>query len=373
MIAIISSNFVQRGEPSLVDKSARAEMAMSCGVDLALELPAAFSSCNAGVFANAAVDILAATGQVDCISFGMENPVEKDSLFLKIADILNEEPDDFKIELKKFLRNGYSFVQARSMALECKIPGSMELLRRPNNNLALAYIKRIREKNLPIETFTIERIGGGFHDTEARDGEFASATAIRGLVYSRGVGAARALMPESSARVLERSVANGHAVIDQDRLWRAVRLALLRTTPHELSQTADMGEGLENRMIKEAYSSSSYDSFVERVASRRYPKGRIRRYCVHLLLNLRKAESRKFQANGPAYIKVLGANERGRALLASMRKTASLPVLSRSAGTLGAYAGEILKFEHTATEIWETLTDNPRLHAESRIIPIMSS
>lgn len=373
IIAVISSNFVQRGEPSFVDKGVRAEMALAGGADLALELPAVFSSRSAGVFANAAVDILAATGLTDCISFGMETPLETGAPFLEIADILNGEPDGFRNDLKKFLDDGYSFVQARSMALERQIPGSLELLRRPNNNLALAYIKRIRERNLPIEPIAIERMGGGFHETEAKPGEFASAASIREITRARGVGEARALMPESSLRAAERAIAGGHAALDRDRLWRAIKQALLRATPRDLSQIAEMREGVENRMIRAAYSSPSYDSFLERCTSRRYPKGRIQRYCIHLLLNLQKTESRLFQANGPAYIKVLGANARGRRLLARMRQTAALPVISRSSGTLGPYASRIIQFEHTSTEIWETLTENPRPHSESRMVPVIAS
>jgi predicted nucleotidyltransferase len=371
IIAVISSNFVQRGEPSFVDKRTRTEMALACGVDLALELPAVFSSRSAGVFANAAVDILAATGLTDCISFGMETPLEGGALFPEIAGILNDEPDGFRNDLKKFLDDGYSFVQARGMALERQIPGSLELLRQPNNNLALAYIKRIRERNLPMTPIAIERMGGGFHETEAKPGEFASASAIREIARDLGVGEAREFMPESSLRSAERAIAGGHAALDRDRLWRAIKQALLRATPHDLSLIAEMREGVENRMIRAAYSAPSYDSFLEQCTSRRYPRGRIQRYCIHLLLNLRKAESLLFQANGPAYIKVLGANARGRLLRARMRRTAELPVISRSAGALGPYADKIIQFEHASAEIWETLTENPRPRSESRMTPVI--
>jgi predicted nucleotidyltransferase len=346
-------------------------MALACGADLALELPAAFSSCNAGVFANAAVDILAATGLVSCVSFGMETPFERNPGFLDIADVLNEEPDDFKADLKKFLRDGHSFVQARSMALEIRVPGSLDLLRCPNNNLALAYIKRIREKKLPLEPMSIERAGGGFHDTEPRGGEFASAAAIRELASARDFAKARELMPERCARILERALESGRAAASRDRLWRAIKQALLRTTPRELSRIAGMREGLENRMIRAARDSSSYDAFLDLCTSRRYPKGRVRRYCVHLLLNLNASDGGMYQANGPAYIKVLGANALGRRLLARMRTTAVLPVISRSAGALGPYASRILQFEHTSTEMWETLTENPKPRAESRMVPVM--
>jgi predicted nucleotidyltransferase len=371
VIAVISANFAQRGSPALIDKRARAEMALACGIDLVLELPCVFSSCNAGIFANAAVDILAATGVVDCISFGMEAPLEKKFLFESIARVLNDEPEDFKRSIKKHLAAGYSFVRSRSLALEDKINGAAELLKHPNNNLALAYVKRILEKNYPIEPVAVERIGAGFHDRRSVPGEIASASAIRELIASSGRKAAYALMPEESARILEDAISGGHAVCDSGRLWRAVRIALLRASPDELSDMAEMREGFENRMRDRAYEADSFDSFVDLCASKRYPKGRVRRYCLHLLLNLRRGDCRNFQKNGPAYIRVLGTNETGRKLLARMRKSAALPVLSRSGGHVSRYAGEIMRFEHTAAEIWETLTDSPRHKAEARLTSVV--
>lgn len=104
---VLSSDFVQRGEPALLDKWTRAEAALRCGVDLVIELPVIFSSHNAGVFANAAVDILAATGVVTHLSFGAENP---DCLVDSIVDILLKEPEPFKPLLKKHLEIGRAHV-----------------------------------------------------------------------------------------------------------------------------------------------------------------------------------------------------------------------------------------------------------------------
>ncbi|MDR1966373.1 MAG: nucleotidyltransferase family protein, partial [Synergistaceae bacterium] len=245
--------------------------------------------------------------------------------------------------------------------------------RHPNNSLALAYIKRIREKGYPIETIAVERIGARFHDARASPGEIASATAIRNLLLRSEREFAYSLLPDASSRILKRSIESGHAALSDDRLWRAVRQAMLRASPGELSDLAEMGEGLENRMARCAYEADSLGSFVSLCTSRRYPAGRIRRYCIHMLLNLRRDASLKFQKNGPAYIRVLGANPTGRELLAKMRKSATLPVISGAPRRKASpYAGEILRFERAATEIWETLTDSPRLKAESRLVPVMS-
>jgi predicted nucleotidyltransferase len=255
------------------------------------------------------------------------------------------------------------------MALEETLPGALELLKSPNNNLALAYIKRIREKKYPMETSFVQRTGAGFHDKTAR-GEIAGASAIRGMLSSDEPETALRFMPETCAGIIMDEIKNGHAALSRDRLWRAVKQVLLRASPGELQDIAEMREGLENRMASLAYAADSYDSFVDMCTSRRYPRGRIQRYCAHALLNLRRARSEKFQKNGPAYIRILGMDETGRSILRMMRGSATLPVLSKAGGRMNEYAWEIMRFEKAASEIWETLTESPRKNSESGAFPI---
>ncbi|HQF91885.1 MAG TPA: nucleotidyltransferase family protein, partial [Synergistaceae bacterium] len=140
VVVVLSSYFVQRGEPAMVDKWARTAMALACGADVVLELPTVFSCHNAGVFANAAVDLLAALGGVTHVAFGMEEPQGD---LETLGAILMEEPEAFKSALQRFLQEGFSFVESRSRALETLVPGSASLLRGSNNTLALAYCCRI--------------------------------------------------------------------------------------------------------------------------------------------------------------------------------------------------------------------------------------
>jgi predicted nucleotidyltransferase len=346
-------------------------MAIACGADLVLELPCVFSCRNAGIFADAAADIFYATGLVNVVSFGTEAGNEEKKLFEEISRVLNDEPKEFKASLKKFLGEGLSFVQSRSMALDEFVPGALALLATPNNNLALAYIKRIMEKNYQMETFHVRRKGIGFHDREVKPGEFASATSVRLAIERSGVEAARGLVPDACADILSAEILGGHAVIGRERLWRAVKQAALRSSQDDMADIAEMREGLENRMRRAVYEAASLDEFVNICTSRRYPAGRIQRYCVHLLLNLRQEQSRIFQGSGPAYIRVLAANSVGREVLKLMRKTASLPLLSKPGGRMTRYASEIMSFERAASEIWETLTDCPRSNAESRTYAAM--
>jgi predicted nucleotidyltransferase len=151
-----------------------------------------------------------------------------------------------------------------------------------------------------------------------------------------------------------------------------VKAAITRGGARELGAVAEMREGLENRMVFAAARAASFAEFVDACTSRRYPAGRIQRHCVHLLLGLTHAESRAFQAGGPAYIRVLGANGRGRELLRAMRKTAALPVTAKPSAPWSGYASGMMNYEHRATELWELLTEKPRLRAEARYVPILT-
>ena len=153
-VAVLSSDFVQRGEPALADKWTRAEAALACGADLVLELPVLFSAHNAGVFANGAVDILAAARAVTHLSFGAENP---DCLTDSIIDMILEEPEAFKLSLKKHLAEGFSFVEARARAADEIIPGSARVLAGSNNTLALAYMARIKRKSYALAPLPVLR------------------------------------------------------------------------------------------------------------------------------------------------------------------------------------------------------------------------
>lgn len=350
VVAVMSGHFVQRGEPALLDKWQRAEMALAAGANLVLELPAVFAAHNAGVFASAAVRTLGASGIVSHISFGVESP---DWHMDKVLDILLEESQVFKLSLQNFLKKGYSFVEARSLALDEMVPGSAEHLRKSNNMLALSYLLRIREQNLDLQTVPVKRLGAGYHETES--GEFSSATGIRKKLRSGDTCGALALLPASSAEILERGLDARRVCLNYDRFWELLRASLLRATAEEVSRHAEMGEGIENRLRREALDSGSFEEWAARCTSKRYPRGRIQRHAVHFLLGLGHWENRAFQRLGPAYIRVLGADKAGRKMLSVMRETSRLPVITRCGAAKGVYAEKMMRYDMLAAEIWEQL------------------
>ena len=352
IIVVLSSNFVQRGEPALISKWERTKAALKCGADLVLELPLVFSSHNAGVFANAAVDILAMTGIVTHISFGLESP---DWQMDKILDILIEEPEPFKFCLKEELNKGCSFVESRAAALDRMVPGTAEKLKGSNNSLALSYMLRIKKKNWKIDAVPVKRLGSGYHENELA--EFSSATAVRKALSKGKVSEALSRLPDFSAEILKEAIEKGHACTDEGRLWNILRSRLISMDPGDISKYAEIGEGIEYLLREKAIRSSSFTEWGKACTSRRYPLGRVQRHGIHILIGLEHWTNRAFQRIGPPYIRVLGMNENGRKMLRRMRKTASLPVITRcgAASSISEIAEKAMRYELIGSEIWQQL------------------
>ena len=361
IIVVLSSNFVQRGEPALISKWERTQAALKCGADLVLELPLVFSAHNAGVFANAAVDILARTGIITHISFGVESP---DWQMDKILDILIEEPEPFKFCLKKELDKGYSFVESRAAALDHMIPGTAEKLKGSNNSLALSYMLRIKKQNWKIDAVPVKRLGSGYHENELT--EFSSATAVRKALSKGKVSEALNRLPDFSAKILQEAIQKGRICIDERRLWSILRSRLISMQPEDISKYAEIGEGIEYLLREKAIGSSSFSQWGKACTSRRYPLGRIQRHGIHILIGLEHWANRAFQRIGPPYKRVLGINEKGRNMLRRMRKTASLPVITRcgAASSISDTASKVMRYELIGSEIWEQLVSEGEIGKE---------
>ncbi|MCX7828639.1 MAG: nucleotidyltransferase family protein [Thermanaerothrix sp.] len=351
IVVVLSSNFVQRGEPAFLDKWSRAEAALEAGADLILDLPTPFSCHQAQVFASAAVDILWATGLVTHMSFGMEDPSD---LLEKAGSILIQEPPAFKLSLRKWLEQGFSFVEARTRALDEIETGLGTFLKGSNNLLALAYKIRIMSRGLPIKTFPIRRIGAAYNQKDFCD--IPSATAIRTLWASGEKGRALEGLPDFCREILERESQKGRIVQrEAPTWWNLLRWKILSSSTEEISLSAEMSEGLENNLKRWAARAQSYDEFLDRTVSRRYPRSRIQRLCCHLLLGYSHWFNRAAQRLGPSWIGVLGMSPIGKALLRRMRESAKLPVISRFTSPRDHYSRELLKMEERACQLWEIL------------------
>ena len=358
IIVVLSADFVQRGEPALLSMRERAKLAVSCGADLVLELPAIFSCHNAGVFANAAIDTLEATGLVQKLSFGVE---QTDWDINSAADILINESNSFKTLLKKNLDFGNSFVQARAKTLAHFYKGAQEILQGSNNSLALNYAVRLKKINSAIQLAPLQRLGS-LHTEKTAGSAFSSSTAIRNLIKNSAFDAAQKFLPAPTKKLLEEKLRDKSLYISDEKLWAALRTILLHASALEISKLAEISEGIENKFKQAALNAQSFDEWVEICASKRYPKGRIRRQAMHLLLGLRHFENRAAQRLGPPYLCPLAMNKTGQALLKQMKQTARLPIITKCGDAkFSAYASMVMRYDLLASELRLTFLENARL------------
>lgn len=178
-IVVMSGNFVQRGEPALIDKYIRTKMALLNGADLVIELPIIYATASAELFSLGAVDTLNKTGIVNKICFGSEAGDLK--YFLEVADILADEPPNYKEILLEHLNQGISYPRARMLSLGQILNKDLSFLEEPNNILSIEYLKGLKKINSNISVHTIQREQAHFHSKDTT-GSIASATAIRKVI-----------------------------------------------------------------------------------------------------------------------------------------------------------------------------------------------
>ncbi|MHB8963294.1 MAG: tRNA(Met) cytidine acetate ligase [Saccharofermentanales bacterium] len=371
VVAIMSGNFVQRGEAAVLDKWSRARAAVQCGVSLVIELPAVYATASAELFASGGVAIAASTGICDYLVFGSESGDLQE--LEAIADVLAEEPDGFRVLLRRHLDEGLSFSVSRSLAIEeygCT-PGASDILARSNNILAIEYLKAIRRRGISkMKPFTIRREGQSYNDTLFSAGTCASASAIREALQSPGTGASaiigrlRGAMPDVSLAALAYHCRRGSCILSKEAYAGDLFRMLLSHTPESLSRMPGMGEGLGNRLRDFAASSTAgpdrLGKLVESASTRRYPRSRVRRALIHMLLGI-SVEDLEMAAGekAPCYIRVLGFDKKGRYLLKIMRKTVRLPIITRgsdfreyAANTENKALLRMAQIDVNATDIW---------------------
>jgi predicted nucleotidyltransferase len=335
-VAVMSGDFVQRGEPAVFDKWKRAEAAVRSGVDLVIELPFLYACNSAEFFAKGAIRILSSMGLVTHLSFGSE--AGELAPLVETASILADEPDSFREGLRAALKSGLSYPAARSAARE-GIAGkkASELLSGPNNILAVEYIKQIMRLGANIAPVTFGRIGAGYFGVGTAPGSsavaarangiagsqagpgIAGAGALREIMHRGGVQAAAGYVPDE-CRMIYEAVQEGP--MDMDSLFTMIAYAARMRSAGELSMILSASEGLENRLKKALDNSNGIEGLISRSKSKRYTETRIKRFLLHVLFGVAASEFEALDAEGPNYLRVLAMNSVGRRLLRDIAKRA---------------------------------------------------
>lgn len=347
IVCVMSGDFVQRGDFALVRRHARAKAAVQSGADLVLELPLPWAVSSAERFADGGVRMLAATGLVTHLAFGSE--CGDAAALQKLAETLNSP--ELTGELKQELTSGVSFAAARQKAV-AKLLTAEEaaLLEDPNNILGVEYCKSIHRHGFAMEPLTIPRKGDAHDSAEVGDAAAPSASAIRSLLREGRKEDALALMtPDMEVAYLAEEHL-GRAPVFLETAERAI-LAKLRSMRLENFAALDEGrEGLCNRLYEASRRATSVAEILEQAKTKRYAYSRLRRMLLWAYLGLQPTD---FPEN-PAYIRPLAANDVGRQLLGKMRKTAAVPVLTKSGGVrrMSADAQRLFELEARGADLY---------------------
>lgn len=318
-VAIMSGNFSQRGNTSIIDKWSKAKSAIECGVDLVVELPVLYSTSSAENFAEGAIKILDSLKVVDYLSFGAETA--DINLLNNIATVLNEEPKEYKSLLSEELKKGLSYPKARENALMIylnDIKKYSNVLSSPNNILGIEYIKALKKYNSIIQPIAMPRHESGHNDLNYH-GNIASSTAIRNITKNNGFDILRKLMPEPSYTNLIKNIKVGHVVPDLSVFEKEIIFNLRKMSIYDISQLPDVSEGLEFAIKNAANSCNSLVELLNIIKSKRYTQTRIQRILLYSLLGITKKDIAISKKTQP-YVRVLGFNEKGKYLISEVAK-----------------------------------------------------
>ena len=307
-IAVMSGDYVQRGEPSLINKFEKTKIALSQGIDIVIELPAFYSTQSAEIFAKGSVNLL---NKLSCshIVFGSEsNDLDKLKRITTIS--LTKE---FELSLREFLAEGFSYPTAFSKALFDEKLGS-------NDILAMEYLKAIKVINPKIEACSIKREKTGYYDDEKDN--FSSATYIRKILLDCNekkedkLNKIKNLVPEFSYKILEENFGVFSCLSD---FYDLIKYNIIKNHS-ELKNIQDLEIGLENRLYKYSLENLSFEDFFNEVLTKRITISRLQRILLHSLFGLTENITDKIKNKVP-FVKILGFSARGQKYLNYLKKS----------------------------------------------------
>lgn len=350
LVVVLSGDFVQRGVPAIVDKYARTKMALACGADLVIELPALWATASAEYFAAAGIACLDHLGVVNQVCFGAECPDLK--LLSHLADILTKEPLSYRQKLVSLLKEGLPFPAARMESISDYLSKDSSTLfpteeirsalGSPNNILAIEYLKELKKRESSIAPYPILRNGNGYHDTELTP--LASATAIRRLLVSQPNHPHGKIpvsddtkeqllfaMPKKACMILL-DYMKEFPLINEDDFSSMLKYKLLSAAPDGFEYYADCNRDLSNRMKGNLYQFRSFSGFCEQLKSKETTYSRFSRILLHILLNIyQKDYELGRELDYIPYLRVLGFRKAAALLLGQIKTKSKLPLLTKMA------------------------------------------
>lgn len=345
-IVVMSGNFVQRGEPAIIDKWQRTSLALEHGIDLVVELPFVYAVESADYFAKGAIDLLYALGTTTIV-FGSEDG--NMDTFMQIATGIKEHQIQYDQWVQSYMTKGVRYPDACNQALSKLLAKTITT---PNDLLGLCYVKEVVNRDLPITMHCIQRTND-FHSEQLQ--EISSASAIR-----------KALKTETNLQCLPDTKRYSQPLAYLENYFPLLKYRILTSTPAYLKTIHLVEEGLENLMIEKITKVNTMEEYIISLSSKRYTRGRIQRMLIHILLNTTKQEIE--EARKQSYLRILGMNTTGRQYLNTIKKQCPYPLVTTFDNTLPA-----LLLEFKATKLYACLfqQSNKIIESEYKNIPII--
>ena len=372
VLCILSGNFTQRAEPSIADKYVRASMALSGGADIVVQMPTAYACSSAEIYAMAGIKIANSFKNVTHLAFGCES--KNFELLKELARYLSEEPEEYKETLKSYLDQGYSMVLSRQKTIEqlvkeekvnfTNITDTIDALQKPNNILAIEYLKALFKTNSKIEPVFVQRECSDYH-SEDINGKDTSATAIRSRLLKTGkVRKVKKLMPKFSYQLLKDCV-DDFGLPDHELFNDLCMFVLKTASVEQIRNIYDVTEGLENRFKECVKDKKVLNEVLLEVKSKRYTYTRLKRIVLRLLLDIKKDTIEKiYKIDKLPYIKVLGFNGENQDLLAEVSADTDLIVRNNNVvKNPSAFYKELSDIEDRANAVFNLLLK------KSKIVP----
>ncbi len=306
-VAIISGNFVQRGEPSIINKWEKAKVTLSAGFDLVLELPTLYAISSAENFANGSVKIANLIGS-DYISFGTESG---DLKKLKdLSSLINKNEKEYIANVKEKIAEGFSYPKSQELVIDKMFGDEFLGVCKPNNILGLEYLKSLNAISSKIIPITVKR-----------DFEKSSSSDVRALLRTSGfkIEDLKNSIPDFSYEVLAENIENGNAVLSLKAFEKEI-IYILRTIDNKkLMNIPDVPENMLSNLKKVACSTNSLDELITTLKNKSITQARIQRILLYILLGITKSDM-ELSKNITPYVRVLGMSENGKKILSDLPK-----------------------------------------------------
>lgn len=358
IVVVLSGNFTQRGEASIVDKYVRAKWAIQSGADAVIELPTVFATATAEIFADGAIKLINSVNCEKSICFGAET--DNIQGLINLADLLNDEPTEMQLEIKRALKQGSSYVKARNLAASSILNDDSVLsyLNSPNNVLALEYVKAIRKNNYDIKINLIKRSGGDYNDDNIKT-QTPSALAIRSALNLGDFNSLKSSVPPYVYDDLPKTLPNAD---------KYVLYSLILNDASTISDALECAEGLENRIKSCLNGCYTVNNLINKLSTKRYTNARIRRILLSTALNV-KGDFIKECLSSDLYLKVIAINKHKPQLL-SVLSNSSYPIITRKsdADKLSGVAKKCFLKDVTATDVYSLITEKTINPYETKFI-----